>query len=176
MNFNSNSNVIDLSARRKTSDEIKENNTTDNSAAVVDMSERRKEIIKEERRTVKRTILTEFLGAFIVIPGQGLSQVSIYDISEKGMSFDMDLEQGSLKHGEEVAMRIYMNQQTYFPFITKINNVREVPEEGLCRHGAGFVEGTINDLALHHFVKFIENVSSCLERDSGDILVSNLRR
>ena len=46
----------------------------------------------------------------------------------------------------------------------------------MVRHGAGFVVGTINDVALHHFVHFIESVSASLETDNGDVMVSSLRR
>lgn len=174
--MSSNSNVIDFKSRRKASSPCGENSAKKEVAPVVDMTERRQEILLDERRTVRRTLLTEFIGAFLVVPQKGLCSVAIYDISEKGMSFDMEYDQGCMQEGEEVAMRIYMNQHTYFPFVVKISNVRDVVEEGLHRHGCGFVTGTINELALHHFVKFIENVSSCLERDNGDILVSNLRK
>ena len=142
----------------------------------MDLTERRQEILSNERRAVKRTILTEFIGAFIVIPKKGLCEVSLFDISSNGLAFDIESDKGHLKLNEEVAMRIYMNRQTYFPFVVKVTNLRDIPEEGVHRHGASFVKGTINDVALHHFVKFIENVSSCLETDRGDIVVSGLRK
>ena len=168
-------NVIDFKSRKK----VQENEgvkKTDQNAPVVDISERRQEMLQDERRIVKRTILTEFIGAFIVVPQSGLCPVSIYDISEDGLSFDLDYERGRLTLGEEIAMRIYMNKKTYFPFIVKTSNIRDIPEEGVIRHGVSLMKGTINDVALHHFVRFIENVCSCLEKDSGDILVSNLRK
>jgi hypothetical protein len=101
-------------------------------------------------------------------------RVALYDISENGLSFDIDASVGPLKEGEEIAMRVYMNQSTYFPFVTKVRNVRSIPDEAVFRHGVNFVKGTINDVALHHFVKFIENVSASLRRDGGDVMVSNL--
>jgi hypothetical protein len=55
-----------------------------------------------------------------------------------------------------------------------VTNVREVPEEGIVRHGGIFLKETVNDKALFHFVKFIENVSLELKRDSGD-LQKNIR-
>lgn len=180
MSFNNN--VIDLKARReqqakknaKAHGKEQEVGHVENPAAIVDMSEKRQEILKEERRIVKRTILTEFIGAFIIVPQKGLCPVALYDISEDGLAFDIERDHGFLAEGEEVAMRIYMNKKTYFPFVVTIANSRQVPEEGVVRHGVSFVKGSINDVALHHFIKFIESVSSCLEKDSGDILVSNL--
>jgi hypothetical protein len=170
-------NVIDFTQRRQAKQrQPKSQNETVSGAkaTVTDMTERRMEIIKQERREVRRTILTEFVGAFVVVPRQGLAKVSLYDISENGIAFDMDIKAGQFKTGEEVAMRVYLNQQTYFPFIVKVQNVRREVDEGVFRHGANFVKDTINDKALHHFVKFIESVSASLEKDTGDVMVSNL--
>lgn len=141
---------------------------------VLDMTARREEMLTTERREVRRTILSEFIGAFIVVPQRGLQRVAIYDISDGGLAFDIEASLGQLISGEEVAMRVYMNQQTYFPFIVKISNVRRISEEGVTRHGCNFVKDTINEVALTHFVKFIENVAASLQTDHGDVMVSNL--
>lgn len=172
--MNKSNNVIDLKSRRPSRARIQR--TSEKSAPVVDMTERRQEMLTHERREVKRTILSEFIGAFIVVPQRGLQRVSIYDISDNGIAFDLDLGSGQLAAGEEIAMRVYLNNQTYFPFVAKVANVRSIPEEGVTRHGCGFVKGTVNDVALHHFVKFIETVSASLQTDSGDVMVSNLGR
>lgn len=179
------SNVIDLNTRRKTRDSKDSQNEkpqklSDLEAAgpapLFDMTERRQEILQDERREVKRTILTGFIGAFIVIPNQGLVRVDIYDISEDGVAFDLEAKMGHFNSGEEVAMRVYMNQYTYFPFIIKIQNHRSLEGNELGRHGASFVKGSVNDEALYHFVRFIETVSASLERDKGDVMVSNLKK
>lgn len=149
---------------------------TKGQAPVLDMTERRQEIINQERREVRRTILTGFIGAFVVVPNKGLLRVNIYDISENGIAFDLDRSVGQFKKGEEVAMRVYLNQNTYFPFVATVQNVRLVDGDTTCRHGMNFVKGTVNDEALYHFVKFIETVSASLEKDTGDIMVSNLKK
>lgn len=178
--MNKSNNVIDLKSRRRTQSRRASPSSTEisvtDAASVFDMTERRTEMLTHERRKIRRTILSEFIGAFIVVPERGLDRVSIYDISEDGLSFDLDDKSGALKEGEEVAMRVYLNNQTYFPFIVKVANVRLIEEEGVFRHGGHFVKGTVNDVALHHFVKFIENVSASLHTDHGDVMVSNLRR
>ncbi len=175
--MNKSNNVIDLKSRlqAKAGTESKKNKNSA-SAPVVDMTERRNEILSSERRTVRRTILSEFVGACIVVPQKGLQKVALYDISENGLAFDMDPELGKFVNGEEVAMRVYLNHQTYFPFILKVANVRFINDEGVHRHGANFIKGTVNDEALHHFVKFIETVSASLHTDHGDVMVSNLRK
>lgn len=163
-------NVIDLNSRRLSqANKEKELSIRQGRAPVLDMVERRQAALQEERRAVRRTILTEFIGAFAVIPGFGLKKVSLYDISGKGLGFDLDFEMGQLRVGELVAMRVYLSQFTYFPFTVRITNVREVPEEGITRHGANFEKDTVNLDALEHFVKFIELVSVDLHRDNGDL-------
>ncbi|MCB0362037.1 MAG: PilZ domain-containing protein [Bdellovibrionales bacterium] len=142
---------------------------------VVDMTERRHEQIQRDRRQVKRSLLTEFIGAFVVVPQRGLMKVALYDISENGLAFDIKSELGKFSLGEELAMRVYLNRQTYFPFFIRVRNVRQESDENVFRHGADFVKGAVNELALGHFVKFIETVSASLERDNGDVMVSNLR-
>ncbi len=172
------SKVIDIRGRLK-SNTGEENNTKPggkaiDTAPVLDMSKKRTEIILAERRKVKRTILTEFIGAFVVVPQKGLCKVALYDISEGGVGFDMQAEHGGFNLGDEIPLRIYLNKTTYFYFYVKIANIRFIDEDACYRHGAHFAEGTINDVALHHFIKFIENVSASLESDKGDIIVSNV--
>ncbi|OQW47238.1 MAG: hypothetical protein A4S09_15710 [Proteobacteria bacterium SG_bin7] len=169
--------ILDLSQKLKYKSK---NNKSGKAAAngdveVVDITFKRQEIIADERRRVKRTILTEFIGACIVIPNQGLCKVTISNISDKGMGFDMDRDYGHLQIGDEVALRIYLNNKTYFPFTVRVNHVNEVEGEAAFRHGVSFVKGEFNDVALHHFVKFIESVSSSLETDNGDIMVTKLK-
>jgi hypothetical protein len=174
--MDSKNNVIDLAKRRKEKLETKtEVSRPKEKAPVLDMTERRNEIINQERRRVRRTILTEFVGAFVVVPNQGLLKVSLYDISETGVAFDIETAAGHFAKSEEIAFRVYMNQNTYFPFTVQVSNIRHVPDEEVYRHGAKFVLGTVNEIALFHFVKFIETVSASLEKDGGDVMVSKIK-
>lgn len=167
-------NVVEFKARsKKKSDQT---NRRGEEAAVIDMTERRQEIIMEERRSARRTVLTSFIGAFCVVPKKGLMKVTLYDISEDGLAFDMDSVEGQFPVNEEVAMRVYLSQDTYFPFVIKIQNVRVIDGEDVYRHGANFKKGSISELALHHFVKFIENVSASLHRDQGDHVAGGFSR
>ena len=172
--MNKTKNVIDLNSRRPFRDEAV-GDGTESAGLVLDMTERRNEMLTYERRKVRRTILTEFIGAHIVVPERGLQRVTLFDISENGLAFDIEMGDGLYQPGEQIGFRLYMNQQTYFPFVVKVANVREIPEEGVARHGGLFQKGTINDEALHHLVKFIETVSASLKTDSGDVMVSGIR-
>lgn len=169
--------VLDLTDRLNNKESYQKSsikNIVKTDGAVVDMTAAREAILNRDRRLVKRTILTEFVGAFVILPERGLMKVALYDISDNGLSFDLELNQGCFTLDEEIAMRVYLNHNTYFPFTIKITHVRAITDEAVVRHGANFVKGTINDVALHHFVKFIENVSASLKKDDGDIVVSQI--
>ncbi len=166
------SNIIDFKSRIKA--KSKKSQNSKESANIVDISQIRSQTLDEERRKVKRTILTEFVAVHTLVPGVGLMKVSLFDINETGVAFDIEDNKGHFSVGEEVAMRVYLNAQTYFPFIVKVKNIREISDEGVHRHGCEFVKGTINDIALHHFIKFIETVSASLKQDRGDVMVSKI--
>jgi hypothetical protein len=140
-------------------------------APVLDMTERREERLQDERRKVRRTMLSEFVGVHVVVPGQGLMRVTLYDISGDGLAFDTTAQSGRFRVGDEVAMRVYLNRTTYFPFNIRIGNVRDIETEASVRHGASFVKGSANEEALGHFVRFIESVSATLATDTGDVVV-----
>lgn len=167
--------VLDISARLKSRNNTGKTKQFDVvSDKVLDFTEAREAALNRDRRQVKRTILTEFVGAFVVLPEKGLMKVALYDISDNGVAFDIEAVEGRFNHGDEVAMRVYLNHTTYFPFTVVINNARFIEEEGVVRHGAGFLKGALNEQALHHFVKFIETVNVSLKKDDGDVQVSNI--
>lgn len=146
----------------------------DGQVELVDIGQRRAKVVAEERRQVRRTILTEFIAVHVVVPGHGLMKVTMHDISEGGLSFDLEPRSGFFKLGEEIALRVYLNHQTYFPFFGKVQNIRLEEDEGCLRHGINFVKDSFNDEALRHFVRFIETVSASLRTDRGDVMVSKI--
>ena len=167
--------VLDINARLNLKNYINETiSHHSQSGDLLDITEARQEILSRDRRAVKRTILTEFIGAMIVLPEKGLLKVALHDISESGLAFEIDMDEGTFLIGEEVAMRVYLNQKTYFAFTVCISNRRFIDENRTIRHGTNFVKGSVNDVALHHFIKFIENISAILKTDSGDVLVSQI--
>jgi hypothetical protein len=165
-------NIIDIRSRLKSQEAHRK--ASDRNAEVVDITEMRTEVLDEDRRKVRRTILTEFIAVHTVVPGMGLMKVALFNINESGLAFDIDFKKGHFQVGEEVAMRVYLNHQTFFPFVVKVKHITNIGDEEVHRHGCEFVGGTINDVALHHFIKFIENVSASLKHDKGDVLVSNI--
>jgi hypothetical protein len=165
--------VLDITSRVRSQNSPTKSKSS-HTAEILDMTQAREEMLSRDRREVKRTILTEFVGAFVVLPERGLMKVALYDISENGVAFDLELTEGRFKSGEEIAMRVYLNHTTYFPFTITVSNSRVIADENVVRHGANFARGTVNDVALHHFVKFIENVSATLKTDEGDIQVSHI--
>jgi PilZ domain len=165
------SKVIDLVPRLKT---VAKNDGMDNQPQtdIVSFEEQKQVLLFKERRQVKRTILTEFMSAMVVLPEKGLLKVSLFDISEDGLSFNTEIEAGRFKVGEEISMRVYLNQKTYFPIQVTVKYANEDITEGVVKHGAEYMKGVESDVALQHFVRFIESVSSGLKKDNGDLMVT----
>ncbi|MBC7421816.1 MAG: PilZ domain-containing protein [Bdellovibrio sp.] len=165
--------LIDLTSRLKTlapSQEDFSSKKTD----VLSYDEQKQKMLFHERRQIKRTILTEFVSAMVVLPEKGLMKVAIYDISEEGISFDVDADQGQFKMDEEVSMRVYLNQKTYFPITIQVKHLTEEASEGVIRHGSVFLRGAATDAALQYFVRFIESVSVGLKNDDGDLMAPKI--
>jgi hypothetical protein len=141
---------------------------------VLNYDEQKKRILFHERRQAKRTILTEFVSAMIVIPEKGLIKVGLYDISEEGISFDLDASLGQFKIDEELSIRVYLNHKTYFPMTIRVKHVTHEPIEGVVRHGTIFLRGhaleTSSDAALQYFIRFIETAVAQLRKDDGDLM------
>lgn len=163
--------IIDITSRLKNTAVSLGNS---GAAPVVDYSEQKQKILFHERRQMKRTILTEFVSAMVVVPEKGLLKVAIFDISEQGVSFDVELEQGAFKIDEPVTMRVYLNQKTYFPIALQIKHVTTEQSEGVNRHGAIFIKDALTDAALQYFVRFIESVSHGLKKDEGDLMLPKI--
>jgi hypothetical protein len=166
-------NIIDIKSR------LKHQNTsafkgTEDVASVVDISSARDRIIEEDRRQVKRTILTEFISVHAVVPNQGVMRVFLHDITEVGLSFDLANERGHYNVGDEVELRVYLNHQTYFKIDSKVAHITELKDEGSVRHGCEFTRNSINSDALSFFIQFLESVTANLRRDGGDVLVTKI--
>lgn len=176
--------VIDLTSRLKTgtpsqtSFAVKaEHGFSTEPHEVLNYAEQKQKILFHERRQVKRTILNEFVSAMVVIPEKGLLKVAIYDISEEGISFDMEAEQGRFKIDEEISLRVYLNQKTYFPLTIQVKHVTHEPLEGVIRHGANFLRNQTkdaSDAALQYFIRFIEAGSAGLKNDDGDLMAPKI--
>lgn len=164
--------VIDITDRLNK--RVSPKNVHNNESAISNITKIREEMIQSERRIAKRVILNGFIGAHVVVQGKGLMRVDLHDFSLGGLSFDVPIAAGHFKDGEELAMRFYFNHETYFPFFARVSNCRTFEDEGVNRHGAHFSKNGINREALDHFVKFLENVSTALKTDKGDVLVSGL--
>lgn len=166
-------NLIDITQklkerREKTQAEVVESNE------VVDIGAIREEQMTEDRRQVKRTLLTQFISLHTVIPGYGLLKVLLRDINDRGLSFELEEARGHFNSGDEVEMRIYLNHQTYFKIEAKIAHVTHQADEGMYRHGCEFIKDSTNSEALLHFIRFLETVTASLKKDKGDILVSKI--
>ncbi len=141
---------------------------------VLDVTERIAAAQSDDRRQVKRVVLNEFISAHVFVPGRGLLRVILKDIHDDGLAFEVDNREGIFDRGETLEMRFYMNHETYFRFNVQVAHFVAVEDEGISRHGCRFVKDTINDVALHHFIGFLQNIAASLKTDRGDRTVSNI--
>ncbi|MBX7232641.1 MAG: PilZ domain-containing protein [Bdellovibrionales bacterium] len=178
MSLKEKENVIPFGARSSHQKGVgsakKQTSHTETPAPIIDISNLRAETINQERRKVRRTILNEFIGVHAVVPNHGLMPITLHDVSSDGLSFDIAAKAGQFRVGEELAMRIYLNHDTYFPFFVQVDNVRYKSDETVQRHGAHFVKGSANIDAFQYFIRFLESVSTGLQKDNGDIVVTKL--
>ena len=175
-NDKSNKNIIDITSRLKPKKGTSSSkNSRAKAAPLVDITSTRQEQIQRERRQKRRIVLEEFLGAYIVVPEKGLQKVSLYDLSENGLAFDIGLEMGSYKKGENVAFRIYISKTSYIPFSLNIRNVRGIAEEGVYRHGASIFDQQQNKNAFEAFFRFVESASHSLKKDNCDLVINSDR-
>lgn len=176
-NKSKNTNVVNMDQFRKGRDSDKRKALIDDGkpGVLVDLEAQRTIVRESERRQVTRTVLSQFVGAFVVINGKGLQASTLYDVSETGLSFDMPVEVGEFVIGEEIGMRIYLNHDTYFPFSVKITNIRYMEQgSGIVRHGAAFNKKDPSYECLSHFVKFLQEVSIVSRKDRGERIVGRV--
>ena len=143
------------------------------SGAIINLIEKRQEMRATDRRNVTRTVLSQFIGVFVVLPKAGLKPVSVYDISDGGLAFDLSIETGSFKSGDNVTMRIYLSHDTYFSFSVSVINARP-SVSGARRHGVLFKKDDDSYKTLVFFSRFLQNVSVVARKDHGDRLLGNI--
>lgn len=141
-------------------------------AKAINFEEHKNQVIYKERRSVKRTILSEVFSGMAILPEKGLVKIQLYDFSGQGLAFELEAVFGQFQIGEEVALRIYLNQKNYFPISVIIKHVQHDSQAGVFRHGAEFIKTAASDVALQSFAQFIEAMGYNLKTDSGDLLLS----
>ena len=166
------SNVLPFRARPRT--ENMEIQTHQEDAQVLDVTERIQAGQADDRRQVKRVVLNEFISAHVFIQGRGLLRIVLKDIHEKGLAFEIDSREGQFGKAELLEVRFYMNHETYFKFSVQVMHASTNEDDATERHGCQFVKDTINDVALHHFIGFLQNIAASLRTDKGDRTVSNI--
>ena len=165
----------DSSSKKKEKGKEKENKDNaqkgKKAKEVIYFKEEKHHRVVQERRRARRTILSGFIGTYVVIPDRGLGKVEFHDISEKGLAFDGLIEYGQFKENEIIHLRVYLSKEHYFSFDIQIRHVRLNPENACYRYGALFSNHSKQKEILYHFVKFVEEVSQQMQSDRGDKVI-----
>ena len=147
------------------------------STTLIDFQNTKVKKLKKEQRKVKRTVLNGLVGVTVMVPDRGLMRVQVQDISKSGLSFDMYESEGAFFKGEQLELRIYVDNKIYFPFVASVENTKVRFSYGakVIRHGLKFKKSKANRKALDYFVGFLEAVVKNCKEDSGDRLISHLK-
>ncbi len=83
----------------------------------------------ERRRARRRPILDTF-AVHLVIPKKGLFRLTVHDLSEIGIGFDLDIEGENsqsfpVKSGDNIDVRLYLNQSLFIPLEVRVARVEE---------------------------------------------------
>ncbi len=168
-------NLVVVDFAKKTRKEIEKtelSNSAKSEGSVVCIEKERKQRTMKDRRKAKRVILTEYFSAYVQVPNKGLQEVVLYDLSKKGLAFDMSQESGCFNKNEIIRIRIYLNNYTYFPFNTKVAHTRHVEKEGVYRVGTEFLINKWNRYPLNSFVDFVKSINSEIKIDVGDMVIN----
>lgn len=130
--------------------------------------------ISEEKRKTRRIVMSGLMNTALVVPNGGLIRdVSLHNISETGISFDLPFNfKEAFKVKEKLTMRVYLNSEDFFDFnIVITKNIRHIPEEGICRYGCRLLPNERSEKAINSLIHFIESVSHILHKDKGEVLL-----
>ena len=172
------SKVIEISKKRTLQSQKSQNTQKEPSnykTQIIDFktlhSQRYQPVHLKERRQVERTLLSELIKGMVIVPEKGLLEVELYDISKEGLSFNVDTIRGGFKVGEELALRVYLNRNTYFPLVVHVKHVTMDHHENVIRHGVEYTKEAQNFSSIDHFVNFVLAASEGLKIDEGDFIV-----
>lgn len=156
------------------SNELNSTEETQPSQNLVDLTSFIKEQGAADRRKVQRVVLGHLIASHVVLPNLGLVQVTIRDVDETGLAFEMESFLGRFSKGDQVELRFYLNGQTYFRVHVEVAYSSIDEQSGQARHGSRYTEESLNQEALLHFIQFLRSVSVSLQTDRGERVVSNL--
>lgn len=148
--------------------------TSPENPQVLDVTQRIQDRQAEDRRKIKRVVLNDFISAHVYVPGRGLLKIALKDVTDNGLRFEIDEKQGQFTRGENLEVRFYLNHETYFKFHVQVAHGSFMENESVYSHGCQFVGDSLNNVALNHFVLFLQNIAASLRTDKGDRIITNL--
>ncbi|MDR3606292.1 MAG: PilZ domain-containing protein [Oligoflexia bacterium] len=100
-----------------------------------------------ERRRSKRLEILSTFSLFAVVPQKGPHRLGVYDLSQDGLGFDLDIEEEAqaglrsfeVKAGSPLEVHLYLNQSLYIPLFVTVRRIEDQPN-GVRRVGAEFSE------------------------------------
>lgn len=117
-----------------------------------------------ERRRSKRTDLLDTFSLFVSVPKKGPHRLKVYDLSDIGIGFDLDIEEEGMpefpvESGDSLGLDLYLNQSLSIPLQVVVRRVQV--KEGVRRVGAEIAsKDTAGASAVRAFLEMLEAISS----------------
>lgn len=89
-----------------------------------------KKLSREERRSSLRRPILETFSLFVVIPSVGIHRISVSDVSDTGLGFELDREleassDPSFSIGNGIELHFYLNQSLYLSISVEVKRIEE---------------------------------------------------
>lgn len=111
---------------------------------------------QERRRSKRRPILDSF-SLFCVVPKKGVHRLTVHDLSDLGIGFDLDIEgenfdEFPIKLKEKLEIQLYLNQSLYLNLEGNVARLED--DKGIRRVGAELTDRSSQ--AYKAYVAFIQ--------------------
>ena len=127
-------------------------------------------VIALDKRKHKRKKLDRFLGSHLVDKKGKEFPVNVHDISENGMSLEIQPEDApKLKSDEIWGMRIYLTQHNYLHLVAKIASVKHDSDANCIRVGVSFHAPGVTDLTMYHVMHLVEIIAHITQAQAGKV-------
>lgn len=123
----------------------------------------------ERRRARRRPILNTF-SLFVVVPKKGVHRLTIQDVSDFGIGFELDTEGEDqaafpIAAGEKLDLRFYLNTALFLPLTVEVVRLQE--RDGVRYVGAEFSDKSSRGFqALQSFLTMLDAIMDVVRLDS----------
>lgn len=123
-----------------------------------------------ERRRAKRIPILASFSIFLVVPKKGMHRLNIYDVSENGIGFILNIEEEfsstlPTQLGDLLDIHLYLNSSLFLPLTVRVVRIDDA-QTGERRIGAEFEKRTSQSFeAFSAFLTFLDKIQTTVVLD-----------